>query len=80
VRNLEPYMPVIGPVTGVVVTLFLTRKKQSNRDLQSNFSEIFEPAFNELLLIHRDYIDMFRKTSRFLPDSKGEDERRGVVV
>lgn len=75
---LEPFMPMIGPVTEVVVKLFLMWKEDRNRDLHSDFSEVFEPAFNELLLIHKDYIDMFQKTSRFLFDSERAVEGKYV--
>jgi hypothetical protein len=74
--NLEPYTPVIGPVVEVVVTLFLKWKESGKRDAHSSFHEIFEPAFNELLIIHKDYIDMFQKTSQLLFDSEMADERK----
>jgi len=59
------------------ISLFALREKRQDR----LFSELWEPTFNDLLVIHRDYIEMFEKVGARLSkmvavpsNEKGRDE------
>src|SRR5262249_24107777 len=43
-----------------------------NRRYRSLFNDFLQPAFDELLMVHRDYIQMFEETRRFLPSGVPE--------
>lgn len=61
---------MVSDVLKVLEYLFkIVGNRKANKKKQ--FKELIEPLFNELLIIHKDYIAMFEETTRMLPGYHG---------
>jgi hypothetical protein len=58
---------VITEFLGIIDRLIKLKEHREKRQ-SKRFEKIIEPAFNDLLLIHADYIRMFEKVYELLPD------------
>ena len=60
-------------------------KEYRNRRLQELFTALLEPTFNDLLQVHRDYLEVYEKIRRGLPKIEGlsatllQTERRTII-
>src|SRR5213596_737736 len=50
-----------------VIDRLIKLKEYRDRRFRSFFKDVIEPAFNDLLLVHSDYIKMFEQTYQLLP-------------
>src|SRR4030095_3231402 len=50
-----------------IIDRLLKLKEYRERRFRTFFNEVLEPTFNDLLIVHRDYIEMFEETYRLLP-------------
>jgi hypothetical protein len=67
---MPPILPVLaglGKITDRLMELVKYREEKSRRI----FDKLIEPIFNDLLLIHKDYLEMFEEVRKMLPDDKG---------
>ena len=74
--NPELYMPALGPLMEFLLTRLSNWMDSRSRALQLNFHEIFNPVFDQLLVVHKDYMDMFQNTSRMLLESRNPDKAK----
>jgi hypothetical protein len=66
---MPPILPVLaglGKITDRLIELAKYREEKSRRI----FDKLIEPIFNDLLLVHKDYLEMFEEVRTMLPDSK----------
>jgi hypothetical protein len=72
---MPPLLPILaglGKITDRLIELVKYREEKSRRI----FDKLIEPIFNDLLLIHKDYLEMFEQVLRMLPDK--DDGRKKV--
>ena len=70
---------MINALLSIIDRLIQLRKYRMER-IEKAFKELFEPLFNDLLIIHGDYIKMFRETNDLLPWSLTAEIYDGVTI
>ncbi|WP_455205687.1 hypothetical protein [Kaarinaea lacus] len=50
-----------------IIDRLIQLKQYRNQKLRTMFDELIDPIFNDLLLVHRDYVDLFEGTLNILP-------------
>jgi len=66
---MSPILPMFDgllKITDRLIELVKYREEKSRRI----FDKLIEPIFNDLLLIHKDYLEMFEEVRRMLPGEK----------
>jgi hypothetical protein len=66
---MPPILPMLaglGKITDRLIELVKYREEKSRRI----FDKLIEPIFNDLLLIHKDYLEMFERVRTILPNKK----------
>src|SRR4051812_27751315 len=56
-----------------VIDRLIKLKEHKEKRQSKRFEKVIEPAFNDLLRIHLDYIKMFEKVHELLPDANDSE-------
>jgi hypothetical protein len=70
---------MINALLAIIDRLIQLRQYRTAR-IEKAFKELFEPLFNDLLMIHGDYIKIFRETSNLLPWGLTAEIYNGVTI
>lgn len=71
---MTPILPVLaglGKITDRLIELVKYREEKSRRI----FEKLIEPIFNDLLLVHKDYLEMFEAIRVILPDCQDSHKK-----
>lgn len=69
-------------IAGLVSAIDYLIRLLEFRDASANqrFAQLFEPCFNDLLVVHRDYIQMFEQTRALIREDSAKGTKRATTL